>query len=70
MLKSHTLTAKYLSGEKKIEIPERRRPGNGKFLEIKGASGHNLKNVDLKLPLGMFVCVTGVSGSGKSCTRF
>ena len=66
MLKSHTLTAKYLSGEKKIEIPERRRPGNGKFLEIKGASGHNLKNVDLKLPLGMFVCVTGVSGSGKS----
>lgn len=66
MLKSHTLTAKYLSGEKKIEIPERRRPGNGKFLEIKGASGHNLKNVDFKLPLGMFVCVTGVSGSGKS----
>lgn len=66
MLKSHTLTAKYLSGEKKIEIPKRRRPGNGKFLEIKGASGHNLKNVDLKLPLGMFVCVTGVSGSGKS----
>ena len=43
-----------------------RREGNGKFIEIKGASGHNLKNVDLKLPLGKFVCVTGVSGSGKS----
>lgn len=66
MLKTHTLTSSYLNGEKQIAIPEHRRPGNGKFLEIKGATGHNLKNVDLKLPLGMFVCVTGVSGSGKS----
>lgn len=66
MLDTHTLTASYLSGEKEIKIPEKRRDGNGKFLEIKGATGHNLKNVDLKLPLGMFVCVTGVSGSGKS----
>lgn len=66
MLESHTLTADYLNGEKKIEVPSRRREGNGKFVEIKGATGHNLKEVDLKLPLGMFVCVTGVSGSGKS----
>ena len=49
-----------------IEIPKQRREGNGKTLEIKGASGHNLKNVDLKLPLGKFICITGVSGSGKS----
>lgn len=66
MLASHTLTASYLNGEKKIETPSERRKGNGKFIEIKGAAGHNLKNVDLKLPLGKFVCVTGVSGSGKS----
>lgn len=66
MLESHTLTSDYLNGDKKIEIPAIRRSGNGKFLEIKGASGHNLKDVTLKLPLGMFVCVTGVSGSGKS----
>ncbi len=66
MLASHTLTADYLNGEKKIEVPASRRPGNGNFLEIKGASGHNLKDVDLKIPLGKFVCVTGVSGSGKS----
>ena len=66
MLESHTLTASYLNGEKKIETPASRRSGNGKFIEIKGASGHNLKDVDLKLPLGMFVCVSGVSGSGKS----
>lgn len=64
--KTHTLTASYLNGNKSIEIPKERRKGNGKFLEIKGASGHNLKDVDLKLPLGKFVCVTGVSGSGKS----
>lgn len=64
--KTHTLTASYLNGNKSIEIPKERRKGNGKFLEIKGATGHNLKNVDLKLPLGKFVCVTGVSGSGKS----
>ena len=63
---THTLTASYLTGEKEIEIPSKRREGNGKFLEIYGASGHNLKNVDFKLPLGKFVCITGVSGSGKS----
>lgn len=66
MLKSHTLTADYLNGVKAIQVPEKRRKGNGKYIELKGASGHNLKDVDLKLPLGMFVCVTGVSGSGKS----
>lgn len=66
MLKSHTLTADYLNGVKFIKVPETRRIGNGKYIELKGAAGHNLKNVDLRLPLGMFVCVTGVSGSGKS----
>lgn len=66
MLKSHTLTADYLNGVKSIKVPETRRIGNGKYIELKGATGHNLKNVDLRLPLGMFVCVTGVSGSGKS----
>ena len=66
LMKTHSLTASYLNGEKALEIPSERREGNGKFLEIKGASGHNLKNVNLKLPLGKFICVTGVSGSGKS----
>lgn len=66
LLKTDTLTASYLNGSRKIEIPEQRRKGNGKFVLLKGAKGHNLKNVDLHLPLGMFVCVTGVSGSGKS----
>jgi excinuclease ABC subunit A len=61
-----SLTTKYLRGELKIEIPAERRIGNGKFLTLKGATGHNLKNVDLKIPLGTFCCVTGVSGSGKS----
>lgn len=61
-----SLTTKYLTGELKIEIPAKRRKGNGKFLTLKGATGHNLKNVDLKIPLGTFCCVTGVSGSGKS----
>ena len=61
-----SLTTKYLRGELKIEIPAKRRIGNGKFLTLKGATGHNLKNVDLKIPLGTFCCVTGVSGSGKS----
>lgn len=64
--KTHSLTASFLNGERSIEVPAKRRKGNGKFIEIKGASGHNLKDVDLKLPLGEFVCVTGVSGSGKS----
>lgn len=66
MLESHTLTSEYLSGERTIAIPAERRKGNGKFIEIKGASGNNLKNVDLKLPLGTFIAVAGVSGSGKS----
>lgn len=66
LLKTDTLTASYLNGSRKIEIPAQRRKGNGKFILLKGANGHNLKNVDLHLPLGMFVCVTGVSGSGKS----
>ena len=66
LLKTDTLTASYLNGSRKIEIPVQRRKGNGKYILLKGAKGHNLKNVDLHLPLGMFVCVTGVSGSGKS----
>ncbi len=61
-----SMTTKYLKGELSIELPEKRRKGNGNFLELKGAKGHNLKNVDLKIPLGTFTCVTGVSGSGKS----
>jgi excinuclease ABC subunit A len=66
ILKKGSTTAKYLSGELKIAVPKTRRSGNGKTLFLKGASGHNLKNVDLKLPLGTMICVTGVSGSGKS----
>ena len=66
MLKLNTLTADYLNGHQKIAIPAERRKGNGKFLELKGAKGNNLKNVDVKLPLGEFIVVTGVSGSGKS----
>lgn len=62
----NSLTAKYLNGEKKIEVPETRRKGNGNFLELKGVTTHNLKNVNLKLPLGTMTCITGVSGSGKS----
>lgn len=65
-LDNNSITAKYLKGEKKIEIPKRRREGNGKFLILRGASGNNLKNIDVKFPLGRFICVTGVSGSGKS----
>ena len=61
-----SLTTQYLNGEMKIEIPAKRRKGNGKFLELIGATGHNLKNVDLKIPLGILCCITGVSGSGKS----
>jgi excinuclease ABC subunit A len=59
-------TAAYLRGTKSIEIPKKRRKGNGNFMELKGANGHNLKNVDVKIPLGTLTCVTGVSGSGKS----
>ena len=61
-----SITGQYLSGKKRIEIPETRRKGNGKFLEIKGAAENNLKGIDVKIPLGELVCVTGVSGSGKS----
>lgn len=66
-LKTHdTLTADYLNGKKEIEIPKKRRQGNGKFIELKGCTGNNLKNVSVKLPLGKMIGVTGVSGSGKS----
>jgi excinuclease ABC subunit A len=63
---SNTLTGSYLSNKKKFDIPETRRKGNGKFLTMTGATGHNLHDVDLVLPLGTFICITGVSGSGKS----
>ena len=66
MLKSYTLTSAYLNGKSEIAVPETRRPGNGKFLKIIGASGNNLKHVTASFPLGTFICVTGVSGSGKS----
>ncbi|MCD8298118.1 MAG: excinuclease ABC subunit UvrA [Prevotella sp.] len=66
MLKEHTLTSMYLNGEKKIELPAERRKGNGKFISIHGATGNNLKHVDVEIPLGKLVVVTGVSGSGKS----
>ncbi|MBR6599948.1 MAG: excinuclease ABC subunit UvrA [Oscillospiraceae bacterium] len=62
----NSITGQYLSGKKFIPVPEKRREGNGKFLSVKGASQNNLKNVDVDIPLGKFVCVTGVSGSGKS----
>ena len=66
MQKCKTMTCDYLRGEKSIKVPKERRKGNGDFISLYGATGNNLKNVDLKLPLGMFICVTGVSGSGKS----
>lgn len=62
----NSITGQYLSGKKKIPVPEKRRKGNGKFLTVKGAAHNNLKNINVKIPLGEFVCVTGVSGSGKS----
>lgn len=62
----NSITGKYLSGERKVPVPEKRRKGNGLFLEVKGAAENNLKNINVKIPLGEFVCVTGVSGSGKS----
>lgn len=61
-----SLTAQYLNGEKQIEVPAKRRKGNGKFLELTGARTNNLKNVNVKIPLGTLTCVTGISGSGKS----
>ena len=62
----NSITGRYLSGKEKIEVPKVRRKGNGKFLEIKGAKENNLKNINIKFPLGTFTCITGVSGSGKS----
>lgn len=61
-----SITSDYLTGRKKIPVPEKRRKGNGMFLTVKGAAENNLKNINVKLPLGEFICVTGVSGSGKS----
>jgi excinuclease ABC subunit A len=66
VLKHHTETAQYLNGKKRIEVPEKRRTGNGKHLHLVGATGHNLKEVSIKIPLGKMIVVTGVSGSGKS----
>jgi excinuclease ABC subunit A len=66
LLKEHTLTAQYLNGELKIEVPQKRREGNGKSIKLSGATGNNLKNITVEFPLGKLICVTGVSGSGKS----
>ena len=66
MLKGNTITANYLNGQMKIEVPSHRRAGNGKSIWIRGAKGNNLKNVDVEIPLGKLIVVTGVSGSGKS----
>ncbi len=66
MLHSDTLTSSYINGKRQIEIPRERRKGNGKQIILKGASGHNLKGEEIVIPLGKFICVTGVSGSGKS----
>ncbi len=65
-LKSNTITAQYLNGKMKFEIPKKRREGTGKSLKLTGATGNNLKNVSIEIPLGKMICVTGVSGSGKS----
>ncbi|RXQ97748.1 excinuclease ABC subunit UvrA [Ancylomarina salipaludis] len=66
MLKGNSLTSQYINGEKEIQVPAERRKGNGKTIELTGCKGNNLKNVDISFPLGQFICVTGVSGSGKS----
>lgn len=66
MLKTDTLTAQYLNGRKNIEVPHVRRSGNGNIIRLTGCTGHNLKNITITLPLGTFICVAGVSGSGKS----
>ncbi len=65
-IKKESLTADYLAGRKTIAIPKKRRKGNGNYLTLYGANGHNLKNLSIKFPLGVFLCITGVSGSGKS----
>ena len=66
MLKTDTLTARYLTGKEEIEFAPQRRTGNGKKIILSGATGNNLKNVTVEFPLGKFICITGVSGSGKS----
>lgn len=66
MADANSITGRYLSGKERIEVPKSRRKGNGKYIEIKGAYENNLKHIDVKIPLGKFTCVTGVSGSGKS----
>ena len=66
LMQQHTLTADYLNGTRSIELPAKRRDGNGKYLRLTGCRGNNLKGVDVSFPLGTFICVTGVSGSGKS----
>ena len=66
MKNEKSITGQYLSGKKRIEIPKTRRKGNKKYLKIRGAEEHNLKNIDVDIPLGTFTCITGVSGSGKS----
>ena len=66
LMQQHTLTADYLNGTRSIELPPKRRDGNGKYLRLTGCRGNNLKGVDVSFPLGTFICVTGVSGSGKS----
>jgi excinuclease ABC subunit A len=66
ILRDNSITTQYLNGTKEIQVPKKRRKGSGEFLVLKGAKGHNLKNVDVKFPLGTLICVTGVSGSGKS----
>ncbi|WP_300284909.1 excinuclease ABC subunit UvrA [uncultured Alistipes sp.] len=66
IMRSGTVTAEYLGGRRRIDIPRFRRPGNGQSLWVRGARGNNLKNIDVEFPLGKMICVTGVSGSGKS----